>query len=152
MITTFREQFPNQVIGLSDHDNGIAMTVAAYVLGMRIIEKHFTLNRANKGTDHAFSLEPTGLRKMVRDLRRTKVALGDGLKRTYPQEVKPVQKRAKKIVAVRDLPAGHRLTAADIAFRSPGDGLPPYEVDRLLGRALLKPLQEDDGILIEHVQ
>ena len=57
---------------LSDHDNGIAMAVAAYVLGARVIEKHFTLNRAMKGTDHAFSLEPMGLRKLVRDLRRAR--------------------------------------------------------------------------------
>lgn len=152
VLTTFREQFPNQVIGLSDHDNGIAMSVAAYVLGMRIIEKHFTLNRANKGTDHAFSLEPTGMRKMVRDLKRTKIALGDGIKRTYSEEVKPVQKMAKKIVAIRDLPAGHRITLDDVTYRSPGDGLAPFEVDRLVGRSLLKPLKEDEGFTIENIK
>ncbi|NEO49324.1 MAG: N-acetylneuraminate synthase, partial [Moorea sp. SIO4A3] len=74
VIETYRELFGDIVIGLSSHDNGIAMAVAAYVLGARVIEKHFTLNRAMKGTDHAFSLEPTGLRKMVRDLRRTRQA------------------------------------------------------------------------------
>jgi sialic acid synthase len=78
VITTYRDLFPEAVVGLSSHDNGIAMAVAAYVLGARIVEKHFTLNRALKGTDHKFSLEPTGLRKMVRDLQRTRVALGDG--------------------------------------------------------------------------
>ena len=62
------------------------MAVAAYVLGGRIIEKHFTLNRALKGTDHAFSLEPDGLRKLVRDLRRTRIALGDGVKRRIASE------------------------------------------------------------------
>ena len=72
VIATYRELFPDAVVGLSSHDNGIAMAVAAYVLGARIIEKHFTLNRALKGTDHRFSLEPQGLRKMVRDLRRTR--------------------------------------------------------------------------------
>ncbi len=72
MIETYRELFPDSVIGLSSHDNGIAMPVAAYMLGARIIEKHFTLNRAMKGTDHVFSLEPQGLRKLVRDLRRAR--------------------------------------------------------------------------------
>ena len=67
------------MIGFSSHDNGIAMPVAAYMLGARIVEKHFTLNRAMKGTDHAFSLEPVGLRKMVRDLERTFKAMGDGM-------------------------------------------------------------------------
>jgi len=152
VITTFREQFPNNVIGLSDHDNGIAMSVGAYVLGMRVIEKHFTLNRALKGTDHAYSLEPTGLRKLVRDLRRTRLALGTGIKAPYMEEVKPITKMAKKIVAGKDLPKGHRLTVADLAFKSPGDGLAPYEIDRLLGRSLVVALKEDEGLKIEHVQ
>ena len=71
VIATYRQQFPDAVVGFSSHDNGIAMPVAAYMLGARVVEKHFTLNRAMKGTDHAFSLEPVGLRKMVRDLERT---------------------------------------------------------------------------------
>ena len=61
------------------------MAVAAYVLGARVVEKHFTLNRAAKGTDHAFSLEPVGLRKLVRDLQRVRVALGDGIKSVSPE-------------------------------------------------------------------
>ena len=72
VISTFREQFPDIVVGLSSHDNGIAMVVAAYVLGARVIEKHFTLNRAMKGTDHAFSLERAGLRGEVLDLQRAR--------------------------------------------------------------------------------
>ena len=109
VIETYRELFPESVIGLSSHDNGIAMPVAAYVLGGRIIEKHFTLNRAMKGTDHVFSLEPQGLRKLVRDLRRVEVALGDGTKKMYPSESAPATKMAKKLVAATDLPAGHTL-------------------------------------------
>ena len=60
MIVTLRERFPELVIGLSDHQNGIAMAVVAYMLGARVIEKHFTLNHAAKGTDHAFSLSRRG--------------------------------------------------------------------------------------------
>lgn len=91
-IPEMRERYPNTVIGWSGHDNGIAMAVAAYTLGARIIEKHFTLNRASKGTDHAFSLEPQGLKKLCRDLERTRVALGDGQKRFYDSEKKPISK------------------------------------------------------------
>jgi hypothetical protein len=89
VIATYRERFPDAVIGFSSHDNGIAMPVAAYMLGARIVEKHFTLNRAMKGTDHAFSLEPVGLRKMVRDLERTHKAMGDGVKKIYDSESAP---------------------------------------------------------------
>jgi sialic acid synthase len=94
VLATFRECF-GCVVGYSGHDNGIAMSVAAYALGARIIEKHFTLDRAAKGTDQAFSLEPIGLRKLVRDLKRTRVALGDGVKRRYASEVAPLAKQWK---------------------------------------------------------
>jgi sialic acid synthase len=149
VISTYRECFPSAVVGLSSHDNGIAMAVAAYVLGARMIEKHFTLNRALKGTDHRFSLEPVGLRKMVRDLRRTRLALGDGMKTMYPSETEPIVKMAKKLVAARDLPAGHVLRHEDIAMRSPGDGLPPYELDRVVGRTLRHPVSTDTSLTFE---
>ena len=149
VITTYRECFPTAVVGLSSHDNGIAMAVAAYVLGARVIEKHFTLNRALKGTDHRFSLEPVGLRKMVRDLRRTRVALGDGMKTMHPSETEPIVKMAKKLVAARSLPAGHTLRLEDVAMRSPGDGLPPYELDRIVGRTLRHPVSTDTALTFE---
>jgi len=149
VIATYRECFPSAVVGLSSHDNGIAMAVAAYVLGARVIEKHFTLNRALKGTDHRFSLEPVGLRKMVRDLRRTRLALGDGMKTMYPSETEPIVKMAKKLVAARALPAGHTLRLEDVAMKSPGDGLPPYELDRVVGRTLRHPVSTDTALTFE---
>ena len=149
VITTFRERFPDVVVGLSSHDSGIAMAVAAFMLGARVVEKHFTLNRAMKGTDHAFSLERPGLRRMVRDLQRARVALGDGVKSTYPSERAPLTKMGKKLVAARDLPAGHALGLDDIAVKSPGDGIPPYELDRLPGRVTRRALKEDEGFAFD---
>lgn len=151
VIETLRNEFPEIVIGFSSHDSGIAMAVAGYVLGARIVEKHFTLNRAMKGTDHAFSLEHSGLEKMVRDLQRLRIALGDGVKCRYPSEEKPLHKMAKKIVAARDLPAGHVLQASDFAYRAPNDGLAPYEADKLVGKALTKPLKADEALSFEIV-
>lgn len=104
-IATLRDEYPEFVIGWSGHDNGIAMAVAAYTLGARIVEKHFTLDRSSKGTDHAFSLEPAGLGKMCRDLKRAHVALGDGTKRYYPSEVAPISKMRR-----RETPDGLRIT------------------------------------------
>lgn len=144
VITQYRELFPGAVIGFSGHDNGIAMAVVAYTLGARVVEKHFTLNRASKGTDHAFSLEPQGMRKMVRDLERTKLALGDGVKKIYKSEEAPIIKMGKSLVIAHDLPAGHVLTEQDVVLKSPGGGIPPYEWDLVIGRTTLKPLREDD--------
>ena len=104
-------------IGLSDHQNGIAMALVAYMLGARVIEKHFTLNHAWKGSDHAYSLMPEGMRRLVRDLHRVPEALGDGVKRRLPSEERPLEKMGKKLVAARDLPAGHRARRREISSR-----------------------------------
>jgi len=149
VISTYRERFPGAVIGFSSHDNGIAMPLAAYMLGARIVEKHFTLNRTSKGTDHAFSLEPLGLKKMVRDLERTFNALGDGAKKVYESEKAPIVKMGKSLVVAHDLPAGHVITAQDIVMKSPGGGIPPYEFDSVIGLVTLKPLHEDDFLTLD---
>jgi len=149
VIDAYRENFPGAVVGFSSHDNGIAMPVAAYMLGARIVEKHFTLNRAMKGTDHAFSLEPVGLRKMVRDLDRTYKALGNGVKKIYDSEKAPIVKMGKSLVVARDLPSGHVIVPSDIVMKSPGGGIPPYELDKVIGRVTLRPLIEDDFLTFE---
>ena len=89
------------------------------------------------------------MRKMVRDLRRVTLALGDGRKKVYASEAGPLLKMGKKLVAARDLPAGHVLTAADVAGRSPCDGLPPYYLDQILGQALVRGLRSDDAITLD---
>jgi N-acetylneuraminate synthase/sialic acid synthase len=149
VITTFRERFPQTLVGLSSHDNGIAMAVAAYMLGARVVEKHFTLNHTWKGTDHAFSLEPIGFQKMVRDLKRVRVAMGDGVKRVYESEITPMTKMGKQLVTARDLPAGHAIRREDIAIKSPGGGLQPYEIDKVIGRTTRVALKTDDPITFE---
>ena len=150
-VETYIKEFPEALIGISDHDNGIAMSLVAYVLGARVIEKHFTLNRSWRGTDHAFSLEPEGMRKLVRDVQRASTAFGDGVKKIYEKEKGPKMKMGKKIVAARDLAEGHVISAADLAYKSPGDGLPPYEDARLIGKKLRKPVREDEGLTLDHV-
>ena len=148
VITTFRERYPDLVVGLSDHQDGIAMSLVAYLLGARVIEKHFTLSHAAKGTDHAFSLMPEGMRKLVRDLQRVPVAIGDGVKRPLPSEEKPLQKMGKKLVAARALAAGHVLAEGDLVAKSPADGgLPPYALVDLIGRPLTRGLVEEETIL-----
>lgn len=152
VISALLEEFPDQVIGLSDHENGIDAASLAYMLGARVFEKHFTLNRAWKGTDHSFSLEPEGLRKLIRNMHRIPVLLGDGKKKFLESEAKPLKKMSKSLVAARKLPAGHKLTEKDIAIKSPSGGLPPFEFDRVVGKILRKPLDEDDHILFEDLE
>ncbi len=143
VIQTYRDAFPEAVIGLSAHDHGILMPVVAYLLGGRIIEKHFTLDRAMKGTDHAFSLEPLGLKKVVRDLKKARISLGSAEKRMFECERLASVKMGKQLVASRDLPDEHVVVSGDIAIKSPGGGIPPYELEMLIGRRLKKALSKD---------
>lgn len=149
VIETFRKCFPDIVIGFSDHYNGIVMATAAYVLGARVIEKHFTLNHTWKGTDHALSLEPIGMQKMVRDLKRLKAALGNHEKKILSVELPNRVKMGKKLVAGAALAKGHILRPSDIVIKSPGDGLPPYQIEMVIGKRLLKALNTDDAICLD---
>jgi sialic acid synthase len=123
------------------------------MLGARVIEKHFTLNHAWKGSAHAFSLMPEGMRRLVRDLHRVPDALGDGVKRPLASEERPLEKMGKQLVATRDLPAGHVLEPGDLVAKSPADGgLPPYELDDLLGRKLARPLVFEQAVAQDDVE
>ena len=152
VISEFRNRYTSPVIGFSSHDSGIAMATAAYALGARVIEKHFTLNRTLKGTDHAFSLEPQGLRKMIRDLDRLHLAMGDGQKRQFASERDPLQKMGKKMVFVRAMPSGAVLTHEDIAFKSPGDGMAPWMIDQVVGKRLIRDMKAEEALDISDLQ
>jgi N-acetylneuraminate synthase/sialic acid synthase len=140
VIKKLREKYPENIVGYSGHENGIAMPVVAYALGARVIEKHFTLNRILKGTDHAFSLEPQGLQKMVRDLKRAHEAMGDGEKRILECEKAPITKMGKMIVAARDLEGGQTILENDLEYRSPALGLPPSMNGSVIGKKLKRKL------------
>jgi len=150
VIETFMETFPDIVIA---SPRTIAASHAAGGLhaGARVFEKHFTMNRAWKGTDQAFSLEPAGLKRVVRDLHRTVEALGDGQKVPYESETRPLNKMVS-VWAVRDLPAGHVLAEADIDYRSRSNPRSPQRaaallVDHFVGKTLKAavPAQEIIG-------
>jgi N-acetylneuraminate synthase/sialic acid synthase len=108
--------------------------LAAFALGARIIEKHFTLDRTMKGTDHAFSLEPTGLRKLRRDLDRLHLALGDGVKKIYEEELAPLHKMSKKIVAKTFIEKNQVIKSSDIDFKIANTGLWPYQTEEVIGK------------------
>ena len=146
VIQSYREVFANAVIGLSDHYHTIVPGPPAYALGARIFEKHFTLNRAWKGTDHAFSLEPVGLRKYCRDLERTAAALGSPIKSPLEVERGSLVKMGKAIVAARGLEEGQELTSGDIEAKSPAEGMPAWKWDRAVGKRVLRPYKRDEPL------
>ncbi|MEV8272919.1 N-acetylneuraminate synthase family protein [Microbacterium sp. NPDC077184] len=92
MIPALRERFPGVPVGYSGHERGLQISLAAVALGAVAVERHITLDRTMWGSDHAASLEPTGLTHLVRDIRVIESALGDGVKRVYPGELAPMAK------------------------------------------------------------
>jgi N-acetylneuraminate synthase len=88
-IATLRDRFTGVPVGYSGHERGLQVSVAAVALGACVVERHVTLDRAMWGSDHAASLEPDGLRRLIRDIRIVETALGDGVKRVFPGEEAP---------------------------------------------------------------
>lgn len=131
-IPHMRELY-NVQIGLSDHTMGIGAAVAAVALGATVLEKHFTLSRADGGVDSAFSLEPDELRALVVETERAKLALGHvqyGVQRA--EEKSRLFKRS--VYSAKDIAAGEELTKENIRVIRPGLGLAPKHYNELLGR------------------
>jgi N-acetylneuraminate synthase len=96
MIDTLAELYPGVPIGYSGHETGLATTVAAVAMGASFVERHFTLDRAMWGSDHAASVEPQGMQKLVRDIRDVEQAIGDGVKKVYDSEL-GAMKRLRRV-------------------------------------------------------
>lgn len=121
------------VTGLSDHTPGVGAPVAAVALGAAIIEKHFTLDRADGGPDAAFSLEPAEFRMLCDSVRLGWEALGGVRYERTAAEAGSVQFR-RSLYIVADMAAGDVLTAENLRSIRPGFGLPPKYIDVLLGK------------------
>jgi len=102
MIETLAELFPETPIGYSGHETGLATTVAAVSMGACFVERHFTLDRAMWGSDHAASVEPQGMQKLVRDIRDVELSMGDGVKRVYESELGAMKRlrRTKSAISI----------------------------------------------------
>jgi N-acetylneuraminate synthase/sialic acid synthase len=150
-ISEMKKRYPDAIPGFSSHDSGIMLPIAAYTLGSRAVEKHFTLNRAMRGTDHGFSLEPVGLHKMTRDLSRIYDAMGQGQKLPQASEKAAMVKLGKSIMAKKMIPVGTELEPEHIAFKSPATGMPPYKVYDVLGRTAQKDIATDEEIDLRHL-
>ena len=139
-ISHMRDLFNCQV-GLSDHTTGVGVAVAAVALGATVIEKHFTLSRAEGGVDAAFSLEPDELRSLVVETERAFQALGQITYGPTDAEQNAVRRRRSLYIA-EDLQAGDILTPTSLRRIRPGHGLPPKYYDVLLGRKISKAVKK----------
>jgi N,N'-diacetyllegionaminate synthase len=133
-------------VGYSDHTSGIEVAIAAVSLGAEIIEKHFTLDRKLPGPDHKASLEPDELKAMVLAIRNIEQAMGDGIKRPSPSEMKSKSIARKSLVATCAIRAGDIFSEANLTAKRPGTGVSPMRWDEVLGRKAPRDFSPDELI------
>jgi N-acetylneuraminate synthase/N,N'-diacetyllegionaminate synthase len=133
----------NVDIGYSDHTLGIEVPIAAVALGAKVIEKHFTLDRNLPGPDHKASLEPEELIAMVKAIRNIEEAVsGSGLKEVSRSEEKNRKLGRKSVHTKYHLDKDQIITATDLIMLRPGDGISPMELDKIVGKKVMRTLGE----------
>lgn len=152
VIPAMMERYPDTIIGLSDHYQGCNMALAALCLGAMVFEKHFTSDHTLPGPDHALSIEPHELNEWVHETERIQAAMGRPEKVMLPCEEKGIFKMGKGLHVVRNIPAGKKIELEDIAIKSPAEGLPPYEIDRVLGRIAVHDLSTSNALTWEDLR
>lgn len=145
-MQTIKSAFPGIHIGYSDHTEGIEVSIAAVAMGAAIIEKHFTLDKNLPGPDHKASLEPDELKAMVRAIRNIEKALGNGIKKPSPSELKNKPIARKSIVAAQSITAGEKFTNDNLTAKRPGTGISPMKWDEVIGQSASKDYKQDDLI------
>ena len=138
-MKTLKDAFDVEV-GLSDHSEGIEAAIAAVAMGATCIEKHFTLDRTLPGPDHKASLEPDELKIMVQSIRNVELALGDGVKQITDVERNTRDVARRSCVAAHNLDPDQILTREDIELRRPGTGIPPAELEKLIGKRVRRAM------------
>lgn len=133
-------------VGYSDHTKGIEVPIAAVAMGASVVEKHFTLDKTMEGPDHKASLEPDELKAMVIAIRNIEKALGDGIKKASPSELKNIVIARKSIVAARPIKIGETFTKINLAIKRPGNGINPMRWDEIIGKKASRDYAEDDLI------
>ena len=154
VLETYRFQFPNAVLGLSDHTYGCTTVLGGVALGAVVFEKHFTDDNSREGPDHKFAMIPESWKEMVVRANELYMALGDGYKRIEKNEEESaiVQRRALRYT--QNLPANHLLQESDIIPLRPlqTEGIPPYRIKEVIGKKLAKNVRTQDYVKLEDVR
>lgn len=151
VIDLYKNEFPNEIIGFSDHSQGITASIGAAAKGVKVIEKHFTLDKGMEGPDHKASLDPMELRKWVSEIRNLEKALGSNKKILIKSEVELSKIARKSIVSIKDLKKGEILSEDNIGIKRPGTGISPKEFEKIIGHSINKDILKDSVIFWEDV-
>jgi len=151
-ISYLKEKYAPLPVGYSGHERDILPSISSVTLGGCVIERHFTLDKKLPGPDHGtISIEPEEFKQMVEGARRIEKALGVTDKILFEEEKKVRAKHSKSIVSKKSIKAGTVITEDLLAFKSPGHGFKPYELDKVVGKKVVVDIPEDAVITAEHI-
>lgn len=142
-MITMKDKF-NLSVGYSDHTEGIEIPVLAVALGAEVIEKHFTYDKDAEGHDHKASLKPSQLKQMVTEIRNVERAVGNGIKCPADEELSTKIAARKSIVWLKDVDENKIISLEDLCIKRPGDGIPPYMIDDLVGKKTARKCYKDN--------
>ena len=146
IIETLKKDFPEVRVGFSDHvapDETMMTLAAAYMLGAEVIEKHFTLDKTLPGNDHYHAGEPEDFKKAIANFKWIDTVLGSNEKTVLDCEIIPRREARRSLVLTRNMKAGEVITATDLMPKRPGTGISPEFVEIVLGRKVVRELEED---------
>lgn len=145
-IASLKDEFPDVVIGYSDHckpDDSADVIKAAYILGARVVEKHFTLNKALPGNDHYHAMDPIDAREILSGIEFVETLLGDPDLGFSESESAARLNARRSIVSAVDIAKGEMIDRGMLTFKRPGTGISPQETDLVIGRVALRDIKED---------
>lgn len=145
-INDLKSHFPENEIGFSDHSVGYVAAVGAAILGVSLIEKHFTLDKDMPGPDHKASATPEELKQLVQNVRRIEVMSGNGKKIVTDSERKNMIIARKSIVALTDIKKGEMFSESNITCKRPGNGISPMRWYNVLGKSAERDFSTDELI------
>jgi len=150
MITNLKNEFPNNFIGYSDHtkpDDDMSSVISSYLLGARVIEKHFTHNKKLKGNDHYHSMDKNDLKKMIIKLKNAQTLMGtEKIKKCIRVEKKSRINARRSIYANKYIKKGHKIKLSDLICKRPGSGLSPIKIYKIIGKKAKQNIQKDSLI------
>lgn len=147
MIVGLRRAYPSLIIGYSDHtfpDPGMQSLTTAYLLGARIIEKHFTHDKTLQGNDHYHAMDQEDLEQFIRNVQQLRVLLGNtSIKMPSPTEAPARRNARRSIVLAQDVRANTELSEEMLTYKRPGTGISPLHWDAVIGQVVNHELKED---------
>jgi N,N'-diacetyllegionaminate synthase len=151
VINTLQSAFGYQV-GYSDHSIGSQSAVLSVALGVKVIEKHFTLDKSFLGPDHKASSTPEEFLALSKAVRRAELMLGNGVKRCQPEELEMATVSRKSIILARNIECGDIIKRDDLIMMRPGTGLMPKEVNKVIGKKARYNLSKNHVLLWDDIE